>query len=333
MKVLQAALITMISAVTAVAQTSGPTVPIVPGGQAIVLVVADYDKSMDFYHDFMGLDFAAIPQPRAFRAMPTGIDDLYDTRSTQLRNQLLRIPGSEVGIELIQFDELDDQPARVRLQDPGATFLSFTVRDIDTLLTRLKHGGAEVVSPGGEAVTVETGARVVFLKDPNGLILRLVQPDSVPSSQSAANILGLSVGVTIGDTEKTMNLYRELFNMDFRMGSSFTADEMMAAASTPEARYRKSMGSLPNSSISLEFWEFTDIDREPTVLGVHDPGVPILRFRAREMDIDLIASALNRRNVPIVTRSREPIVWMGGTRIIMARDLNNLHWEFIGSRP
>src|SRR5262245_38347613 len=101
MRVPQAFILTLAAALvnTLPAQTSHGTVPIVPGGHAIVLVVADYHKSMDFYHDFMGLDFAAIPQPRAFRAMPKGIDDLYDTPSTLLRNQLLRVPGSETGIE------------------------------------------------------------------------------------------------------------------------------------------------------------------------------------------------------------------------------------------
>src|SRR5262245_28813558 len=206
MKTVQAALMAIVAVTTNTlgAQTQQRTVPVVSGGQAVVVMVADYDKSMDFYHDFMGLDFPAIPAPRAFRPMPSGIDDLYDTPSAKIRNQLLRIPGTDLGIELEQFDERDNRPARVRLQDPGTTFLSFTVRDIDTMLTRLKNGGAEVVSPGGQTVTLDTKARVIFLKDPNGLFLRLVQPASVPSAQSAANILGMSVGVAIGETEATM---------------------------------------------------------------------------------------------------------------------------------
>lgn len=322
-------------ATTLAAQTGTRAVPIAAGGQALVVGVADYDRSMDFYHDFMGLEFAAIPAPRAFRAVPSGIDDLYDNRAARFRNQLLRVPGSELGIELIQFEGLPNQPARVSLQNTGATFLSFTVRDLDTLLTRLKNGGAEIVSPGGQAVTLETKERAVVLKDPNGLFLRLVQPASVPapSSPSAANILGMSMGVTIGDSDATMKLYRSVFNMDFRMGASFATDQMMAAAGMPDARYRKSAGVLPNSPLNFEFWEFAGVDKKPIALQVHDPGVAILRLRALESNIDLIDDTLSRANVPSVTRSRKPILWMGGTHIIMARDPNSLYWEFIGARP
>lgn len=333
MKILQTAVTTLMTLLAGplLAQTSGTAVPILPGGQAVIVVVADYHKSMDFYHDFLGLEFAAIPQPRAFRAMPKGIDDLYDVKSDQLRNQLLRVPGSEIGIELDQFDERTDQPARVRLQDPGTTFLSFTVRDIDAMLTRLKNGGAEVVTPSGQPVTLETKERVIFLKDPNGLFLRLVQPDPLPTAQGTANILGMSVVVAIDDTAATMKAYRELFGMDFRMGADFATDKIMEAAGTAAARYRMSTGSLPNSSFNLEFWEFAGIDRKPTTLRSHDPGVPILRLRSPEGDIDAIASSLEKANVRIVSTSRKPIVWMGGTRIIMARDFNNLHWEFLGT--
>lgn len=333
MKILQPllAVLMVILANASIAQPSATAVPIIRGGQAVIVVVADYHKAMDFYHDFMGLEFAATPQPRAFRAMPKGIDDLYDVDSDQLRNQLLLVPGSDVGIELDQFDERADQPARVRLQDTGTTFLSFTVRDLDVMLTRLKNGGAEVVTPGGRPVTLETQERVIFLKDPNGLFLRLVQPDPLPAARTAANILGMSVGITIGDTGTTMQAYSELFGMDFRAGSAFATDTMLAAAGMPAARYRKSLGSLPNSAFSLEFWEFAGADRKSTTLRAHDPGVAILRFRSREADIDQIARNLEQANVRMVSRSRTPVVWMGGTRLIMSRDFNNLHWEFLGT--
>jgi catechol 2,3-dioxygenase-like lactoylglutathione lyase family enzyme len=58
-----------------------------------------------------------------------------------------------------------------RLQDPGATAVSFWVDDVPALLARLKAAGG----PSAEIGPVQFDGRTrAFVRDPNGLLLEFV---------------------------------------------------------------------------------------------------------------------------------------------------------------
>src|ERR1700723_2968906 len=63
-------------------------------------IVADLDKSLAFYRDVLGLEPAAAPRP--FDANPA-IMKLGNTPGAQSRFVQVRVPGSAIGVEIIEY--------------------------------------------------------------------------------------------------------------------------------------------------------------------------------------------------------------------------------------
>src|SRR5262249_46935737 len=135
------------------------------------------------------------------------------TPTAQLRFSTVRIPGSTMGIEIVEFKDIDRKPLPRRLQDPGATMLMLSVRDVDSALARMKTAGAAVVTAGGAPVMLPGGKnRAVIIKDPDGFFIALEQADPLPATNAPAtsNVIGARACITVGDMDQTMKLYRDV---------------------------------------------------------------------------------------------------------------------------
>jgi catechol 2,3-dioxygenase-like lactoylglutathione lyase family enzyme len=84
-------------------------------------IVVNLDKSLEFYRDVLGLEVAT--PPGAFSPNPA-IMKLGDTVGGQSRMTQLKVPGSAIGVEIIEYKDIDRKPAHPRFQDPGAANLS-----------------------------------------------------------------------------------------------------------------------------------------------------------------------------------------------------------------
>ena len=105
-------------AVSLLAQDS----PVVGVG-TFIHVVANLDKTMRFYGDRLGLEMSGAPGPRAFSANAV-VENLYNAKGSQSRVAVFKIPGSPLGVEFVEFQNLSQQPFRPRVQDPGASLLA-----------------------------------------------------------------------------------------------------------------------------------------------------------------------------------------------------------------
>src|SRR6185369_15614671 len=86
-------------------------------------------------------------------------------QTSQIRFSSVRIPGSTLTVEIVEYKDIDRKPVQPRLQDPGAVRLILIVRDIDSMLARLKTQGVPVVTAGGVPVSLtREKARAVVLK-------------------------------------------------------------------------------------------------------------------------------------------------------------------------
>jgi predicted enzyme related to lactoylglutathione lyase len=84
------------------------------------------------------------------------------------------VPGSTARIEFYEFKDIGRTPFRLRIPDPGSPALSLRVSDVDALLKRVKAAGMKVISSGGEPVNLGM-SRNVFVEDPNGVAVELIQ--------------------------------------------------------------------------------------------------------------------------------------------------------------
>src|ERR1035438_5305698 len=137
-------------------------------------IVANLDKSLEFYRDVLGLEVST--PPGAFSPNPA-IMKLGDTIGGQSRMAQLKVPGSAIGVEIIEYKDIDRKPAHPRFQDPGAANLSLRVRDLNAVAARAKKAGVHVLTLGGAPVTV-LGGLSMFMQDDDGFVVELSQADT-----------------------------------------------------------------------------------------------------------------------------------------------------------
>jgi len=314
-------------------QAPPPGVPTTPAGDVLGLgnfghTVASLEKSVEFYHDVLGLELARPPAPFAVN---DAISRMTDTVGGQSRIAVMKIPGAPWGVELIDYKDIQRQPAHPRFQDPGAANLALRVRDLDPVMSALKKAGAHVLTLGGEP-TVRGKARVVFVQDPDGFVVEINQPDPLPETTAPAssNVIGGGIEVTVGDAEKTARFYQDVLGFQpLASGNpSFNGDKTMTdTAGTPGAQFRQTRAVVPGTSIPITFIEFQSIERNPLHTRVSDPGAAVLQLRVR--DAGAVMNALKAAGATVVSVGGEPADLGNNLHIAIVRDPNNLFLELI----
>lgn len=324
---------TCTAAVLCCAVPAAPASPegAVIGSQNLILAVTDLDKAVAFYRTF-GLEIAARdglgrPQPKGLVPAPARSSGLLNnlcglnaTPGTTFRYLSLAIPNAGFDLELIEFAGLERKGARPGSQDPGASTLVLAVRDIDAALTAAKKAGAAVVTAGG--VPLGAGkSRSIFVRDPDGFFVELIQPDPVPETRelAAGNVIAGSFKHTIQDTGRTIRFYRDVLGFELQPGASFKRDKIFAdlVAVPAKAEFRGSTTTVPGSYVHWELVEFKNVDRKPLHLNTADPGAPVFSLRVR--DVDAALKAVQAGGGVIVSIGSQPVK-VGPGRNIFVRD-------------
>lgn len=290
-------------------------------------VVTNLEKSVAFYQDVLGLQVGTPPQ--AFSPNPA-IMKMTNAIGGQSRIAVLKIPGAAFGLELIEYKDVDRKPANPRFQDPGAANLALRVRDIDSVIERLRKSSARVLTLAGKAVEVQGIEKGFFVQDPDGFVVELAQPIPVPQgSDSSSNIIGASFEITIADTDQTVRFYRDLLGFQMRIGDSFNGNKLMAdTAGVPGAAWRQCSTTIPGSNVRMSTIEFKNTDRKPLRSRVPDPGTALIQLRVR--DIDGLVKKLKAGGGAVVAPDGEPVS-IGAAKIAVVRDPNNFYLELISA--
>ena len=98
-------------------------------------IVTSLEKAVEFYRDVIGL--TVVTPPQQFSGNPA-IMKMGNTPGAQSRIAVLRAPGTAIGVELIEYKDIDRKPANPRFQDPGAANLQVRVRDKNIACTLTK---------------------------------------------------------------------------------------------------------------------------------------------------------------------------------------------------
>src|SRR5262249_29878544 len=152
------------------------------------------------------------------------------------RVALLPIPGTsaqpggtEMTIEAIEIRGIQSQLYNPPMSDPGATYLKLIVRDLDKTLTALKAERTPIITPGGNPgwITwpgISAKIRAIFVRDPDGYPVQLMEITPTPTSTAAATsrVLGARVTVVVDNLEETCRMYQSLVGPDFKFWLSPT---------------------------------------------------------------------------------------------------------------
>ena len=312
---------------------AAPAGDVVIGSGSFSPIVADLEKSLKFYSDLVG---AAAPATIPAWSTDPPLLNFLGAPTSQIRFSSVRIPGSTLTVEIVEFKNIDRKPVQPRLQDPGAVRLILIVRDIDTLLARLKTQGVPVVTAGGNPVSLaKEMSRAVVLKDPDGFFIELMQPGTLPETNAPAtsNVIGARFGLTINDMDQTLKVYRDLLGFQPQVDAAFGNEKArLDLLNTPGAQVRLGTAKIPGSAVEVEFAEFKGIERKPIGVRIQDPGATRLQLRVRDTDVTVKALVANGGNVITTGGDGGPIL-MSGLRVAIVREPNNLFLVIMMQAP
>lgn len=133
------------------------------------ICVSDWKRSLRFYHDVLGFRYL---HELALAGEPSST--LLQLEDVELRAIYLEREG--LRIELLHYARPGCEAGRVPrpMNQLGLTHLSLRVDDLDAQLARLVEAGVEVLEPTRIDLP-EAGVKAVFVSDPDGTRIELVQ--------------------------------------------------------------------------------------------------------------------------------------------------------------
>ena len=145
----------------------------IQGARHAGITVADLDRSLDFYCGRLGLELRL---RRLYEEREIAeIVDVPEAAAFDIA--FLRIPGSDVEIELIEYRGCERRGWDGRPCDPGTGHFALLVDDIEAFHADLAERG--VVFRSNAPVELRSGPRrggkSVYLHDPDGYIIELSQ--------------------------------------------------------------------------------------------------------------------------------------------------------------
>ena len=305
-------------------------------------MVADLAKTIHFYHDLLGLE-ARGGDPRVhLEFYPTRpfLEEMYGGVGGQLRNITFQIPGTDLAIESLKWQNAKGKALHPRLQDSGASCLILTVRNLDKLVGYLKQGGAKVVTAGGAPVTLTGPAgmsRAIVFEDGNGFFVELVEPAAQPAPRGGGGgnaprqfIYGADVTVTVADLDKSAQFLHDVFGVNVTTDASAHADaNHLQLFGMKGAQYREADVAWPDKTPKLRLIQFSGIDQKTLAPLVADPDSNLIRMFVRDMDSTL-SKVKAFPDAKIMNMSGGPIKQGAGSWLVVRLPGGSTYLQIIG---
>lgn len=284
------------------AQVAAAPPTVVRGLYNWVHSTADAERAFAFYRDVLGIELAPSPfvpnatAPEGIRpfAEVTGdplIWDLTDTRGSRARTVFMRAANTPYGLELSEFIDIARETRAANPWDPGASRLIFEVRDLNAVAAKLAARNAPIVTLGGGPVSARAG-RSVLVRDPDGYLVELRQAAAAAAaSAEPGEIVATSIGLTVEDTQRSLELYRDLLGFDVReTWRASSAELALNGLDTGGLEYTRTL--IPGTTIAVIFADFAltgaAVSAEPFDWRIQDVGSPQFQLEVRGLD-ELIA--------------------------------------------
>ena len=128
------------------------------------ITVADLEQAVGFYRDTLGF-----PVESEFSVSGEAFATAVDVENATGRFAHLDAGG--VRVELVEYEPQGEPQAESSVNQPGAKHLGFSVEDVDSLYDSL-DASVETLS---EPRTTDTGSRILFVRDPEGNLVELLE--------------------------------------------------------------------------------------------------------------------------------------------------------------
>jgi catechol 2,3-dioxygenase-like lactoylglutathione lyase family enzyme len=147
------------------------------------ITVSNLERSLAFWHDVLGFELLHTAHQKGELAQ-----EITGVAGAEIKLAVLRAPGGHK-IELLEYlAPVDRKRADIRPCDVGSMHVALLVRDLDAVLERIAAsdwkaaGKPQMLQSGPNA-----GKRVVYVRDPDGTTIELMQIAKESSSAGVAD--------------------------------------------------------------------------------------------------------------------------------------------------
>ncbi|MEZ5595792.1 MAG: VOC family protein [Pseudomonadales bacterium] len=173
------------------------------------LNTSDMERQRAFYDTlgFRGEIYPAGPETSTTFARALGFADDYLIHVALTSLQETPTPPF---VDTVQFrgDSYRDEPPYGRLNHRGMAYATYATNDLDGYVTDLRDKGVTFVSA---PATAPNGQRFVFLKDPDGAYLQLVEnTDRALTTPTRGLVRLANTNMNVADLERSREFYRLL---------------------------------------------------------------------------------------------------------------------------
>lgn len=247
----------------------------------------DMARQRAFYQTlgFKGEIFPAGPETSTTFARALGFADDY---LIYVALTSLEDPPVMPFVDTVQFrgDSYRDDPPYARLNHLGMAYATYSTTDLDGCFEYLQERGVEFISAPTSA---PDGERFVFLKDPDGTFLKLIQ---APASAGAPAIPGLvrlvNTNMNVTDLERSREFYRLLGFTESAPGSLAGAGRFAAAHGFDSPiefeGVDMSLGEgTDGATLQLRQWKRPFDDAPPYPPPVNHLGIDRINFYVKDL--------------------------------------------------
>lgn len=136
-----------------------------PTAHHFAVTVTDLDRAVAFYRDVLGL--AVLTRfSVGGEAFGTGVG--IDGASAEFTH----MDAGDARVELVEYTPEGDGVPGSDLNQPGGTHLGLEVDDLDSVHASLPDD----IEPIAPPQTSESGTKIMFVRDPDGTLVELLQP-------------------------------------------------------------------------------------------------------------------------------------------------------------
>jgi len=265
--------------------------------------VENMDRSLAFYHDAFGMSVPALPASgeRPYNAPNPRLFAMFNIPGAKERHQSARVLGTNIGIELMEIQNVDHKTIPMRSQDPGTATVVLLVRDLADALAKARQAKADVVTPGGMPVTSSDGTQAILIRDLDTRLIELRQPATAPAeTESPVNIFDLRLSIAVADLQKTTRVYRDVLGFTVEGETPFAADAAVRALTgLAKADVRRARMHAPGSMLWIELVEYKNVEREAHRMRIQDRGAARLQLRAQ--NVDALVDSMKRAGLTVVS--------------------------------
>jgi catechol 2,3-dioxygenase-like lactoylglutathione lyase family enzyme len=237
--------------------------------------VASMERSLAWYRGVLGMQTvrdSGGPSPTPIVA----------EKGAMMHTHVLKTPGGEFSMELVEVSGINVRPQKPNIQDPGAIMLALNVADLDAVLAGARKLGLKVISDGGDVVVTKERGRQAMVRDDDGVVSYLSQATKPDAAAVQHDFTFLSAD----DLEKTVAFYNGVFGLGLSTPGKrgATPERIVKLTGNPAlSMFRLTGGDVfAGTDGKMRFEEFSGDTKTPVHHRVQDPGGPILTVTVKD---------------------------------------------------